>query len=69
MSVTQEIEMLKENIAVIKTRMAHAQSKREFLLLKDQLHTTRMELTMAQAEAKNGFSLATKKYKPANANS
>lgn len=65
MSVTQEIEMLKKNIAIIKTRMAHAQSKREFLLLKDELHTTHMELVMAQAEAKNGFSLATKKYKSA----
>lgn len=65
MSIHDEIAMLKNNIAVIKNRMAHAQSKREFLLLKDELHTTHMELVMAQAEAKDGFSLATKKYKPA----
>lgn len=67
MPITQEIEMLKNNIALIKSRMAHAQNKRELLLLKDELHTTRMELVMAQAEAKNGFSLATKKYKPVEA--
>lgn len=69
MPITEEITMLKNNIALIRSRMAHAQSKRELLLLKDELHTTRMELVMAQAEAKNGFSLATKKYKPANVNS
>ena len=66
MPITEEITMLKNNIALIKTRMAHAQSKRELLLLKDELHTTRMELVMAQAEAKNGFSLVSpNKYKPA----
>lgn len=63
MPITQEIEMLKNNISILKNRMAHANNKRELLLLKDELHTTRMELVMAQAEVKNGFSLATKKYK------
>lgn len=55
MSLQDEIAMLKNNIVVIKNKMAHAQTKRDYLLLKDQLHTTRMELAMAQAEAKNGF--------------
>lgn len=56
MSLKDEIAMLKNNIAVIKSKMAHAQNKREFLLLKDQLHTTRMELAMAQAEEREGYS-------------
>ena len=56
MSLKDEIAMLKNNIAVIKGKMAHAQNKREFLLLKDQLHTTRMELAMAQAEEREGYS-------------
>ena len=56
MSLQDEIAMLKNNIVVIKNKMAHAQNKRDYLLLKDQLHTTRMELVMAQAEAREGYS-------------
>ena len=56
MSLSEEIAMLKNNIVVIKSKMAHAQTKRDYLLLKDQLHTTRMELVMAQAEAREGYS-------------
>lgn len=58
MSLQDEITMLKNNIKIIKTKMANAQDKRERLLLKDQLHTTRMELVMAQAEAREGYSLS-----------
>ena len=56
MSLQDEIAMLKNNIVVIKNKMAHARTKRDYLLLKDQLHTTRMELVMAQAEAREGYS-------------
>ena len=57
MSLQDEIAMLKNNIVIIKSKMAHAQNKRDYLLLKDQLHTTRMELVMAQAEAREGYSM------------
>lgn len=50
MSLKEEITMLEESIAIIKSKMAHAQNKREYLLLKDQLHTTRYELALAQYE-------------------
>ena len=58
MSLQDEIAMLKNNITIIKSKMAHAQNKRDYLLLKDQLHTTRMELVMAQAEAREGYSMS-----------
>lgn len=58
MSLQDEIAMLKNNIVIIKNKMAHAQNKRDYLLLKDQLHTTRMELVMAQAEAREGYSMS-----------
>lgn len=58
MSLQDEIAMLKNNIVVIKSKMAHAQTKRDYLLLKDQLHTTRMELVLAQAEAREGYSMS-----------
>lgn len=57
MPLQEEIAMLKNNIVIIKSKMAHAQNKRDYLLLKDQLHTTRMELVMAQAEMRNGYSM------------
>lgn len=57
MSLQDEIAMLKNNIKIIKTKMANAQDKRERLLLKDQLHTTRMELVLAQAEQREGYSM------------
>lgn len=57
MSLQDEITMLKNNIKIIKTKMANAQDKRERLLLKDQLHTTRMELVLAQAEQREGYSM------------
>lgn len=50
MPLKEEITMLEESIAIIKSKMAHAQNKREYLLLKDQLHTTRYELALAQYE-------------------
>lgn len=58
MSLQDEIAMLKNNIVIIKNKMAHAQNKRDYLLLKDQLHTTRMELVMAQAEQREGYSMS-----------
>ncbi len=58
MPLQEEIAMLKNNIVIIKNKMAHAQNKRDFLLLKDQLHTTRMELVMAQAEMRNGYGMS-----------
>lgn len=58
MSLQDEITMLKNNIVIIKGKMAHAQTKRDYLLLKDQLHTTRMELVLAQAEAREGYSMS-----------
>lgn len=57
MSLQDEIAMLKNNIVIIKSKMAHAQAKRDYLLLKDQLHTTRMELVLAQAEQREGYSM------------
>lgn len=57
MPLQEEIAMLKNNIVIIKSKMAHAPNKRDYLLLKDQLHTTRMELVMAQAEMRNGYSM------------
>ena len=58
MSSQDELAMLQNTIVVIKNKMAHAQTKRDYLLLKDQLHTTRMELVMAQAEAREGYSMS-----------
>lgn len=58
MPLQEEITMLKNNIVIIKSKMAHAQNKRDYLLLKDQLHTTRMELVMAQAEMRNDYSMS-----------
>lgn len=58
MPINEEYAMLKNNIAIIKRKMASATNKRDLLLLKDQLHTTRMELAMCQAEMRNGYSLA-----------
>lgn len=57
MPLQEEIAMLKNSIVIIKSKMAKAQNKRDYLLLKDQLHTTRMELVMAQAEMRNGYSM------------
>lgn len=58
MPIEQEYEMLKSNLAIIKRKMGKATTKRELLLLKDQLHTTRMELAMCQADMRNGYSLS-----------
>lgn len=58
MSLNEEATMLKNSIAIIKQQLPKATCKRDVLLLKDKLHTLRLELAMCQAELRNGYSMS-----------